>query len=1046
VGSDVVALFLLGGSMKDRARFLRHLLPCALLLVAGTAAAQGRTAITGQVTDSSAQQPLAGAEVVVVDANGATLRGARTDAAGRYVISNLTAGEQRIRVRFVGYAPKERTVLVRDGSTTAADFALTPRSLQLDQVVITGTGGVVQKRAVGNVVETLKATDVLEVAPARTVDQLVGARTPGVIVLPASGQVGTGAQIRIRGASSLSLSNDPIVYIDGVRMNSDPAQGPVQRGGGGASRLNDIDPEDIESIEIIKGPAAATLYGTEASNGVVQIITKRGRSGVAHWDFSTRQGSNWMQNPGGRAGLLYGKMPASGVSPCTPGPDCEVMTSTCGGVACQIVGFNLYRYDIDAGHKPLFSDGRTQGYIASLNGGTDANRYYLSGAYDDDVGIVSWNWDKKFAGRTNVDVQATDKLRLQGSLGYIRDRARLAQQAIDIDPFSQLVWGTPLTANTVKRGFSNSPPEEWPTTESHADNDRTTISITANYNPFTWFSNRLVTGLDVNAENNWMLYPRQPLANLDPLGTNGLGNKNVSRTSQNFLTLDYSGSAKYNFRDIVDLTTSVGLQHYRAETSTIRATATTFAAAPLTTLTSGATTTGTETYLANATVGMYVQEQAAWKNRLFFVAALRGDDNSTFGKDFKAAYYPKVSGSWVMSEEPWFHVPGIQDLRLRAALGAAGAQPGTFDAVRLYDPIVGYQNNPGIVPGSVGNPQLRPERSRELEMGFETTVLSGRADLSYTHYGRKITDAIVNVPVPPSAGFPGNQVINIGRVKGWGDELAANFHVFEGKRVAWDLGTQLASNGNRIEDMGDTQFLVVANGGGQAQNRVGYGIGDFFLYKVRSATLDNAGNVVSAICDGGTGKSGLEQGGPDVACSAAPRVFWGHSQPTWQAGLNTTVTLYRNLRLYARVDGNGGHLQSDTEIRALHNQGSTLGTIQRNDPFLQEYRAIEADAPGTYKAGFLRLRELSATYTIAPKFVSRVGASGASLSVAGRNLSMLWTAQHGWNTSRDGEIYVDVNNQHVWDPEIRAIGSLSNGYQTILPPTASFTTTLRLNF
>ena len=1029
--------------MRKRARMLWHLLPGGLLLFAGTAAAQSRTAITGQVTDSSAQQPIAGAEVVIVGAGGATLHGARTDAAGRYVLSNLTPGDQLVRVRFVGYAPKERTVSVRDGITTTADFALSPRSLQLDQVVITGTGGIVQKRAVGNVVETLKATDVLEIAPARTVDQLVGARTPGVIVLPASGQVGTGAQIRIRGASSLSLSNDPIIYIDGVRMNSDAAQGPVQRGGGGASRINDIDPENIESIEIIKGPAAATLYGTEASNGVVQIITKRGRTGRPHWDFSTRQGTNWMQNPEGRAGWLYGKVPAAG-NPCT-GDGCVTFSSTCGGAACQIVGFNLYQYNIASGNKPIFSNGRNSGYITSLSGGTDANRYYLSAGYDDDVGIVSYNWDRKFNGRANVDVQATDKLRLQGSVGYIRDRARLAQQAIDIDPFSNLVWGTPLTANTVKRGFGFSPPEEWPTTESHADNDRTTVSMTGTYNPFSWFSNRLVAGLDVNAENNWMLYPRQPLGSLDPLGTNGLGNKNVTRTSQNFLTLDYSGSAKYNFRDLVDLTTSVGLQHYRSESNSIRATATTFAAPPLTTITSGATTTGTETYVANATVGMYVQEQAAWKNRLFLTAALRGDDNSTFGKDFKAAYYPKVSGSWVMSEEPWFRLPGIQDLRLRAALGAAGTQPGTFDAARLYDPIVGYQNNPGLVPGSFGNPQLRPERSRELELGFESTVLGGRADLSYTHYARKITDAIVNAPLPPSSGFPGVQVINIGRVKGWGDELAANVRLFQGRRVAWEVGTQLGNNGNRIEDMGGTPFLTVGQGG-QAQNRVGFGIGDFFLYKVRSVTLDNAGNVVTAICDGGTGKSGLEQGGADVSCATAPRVYWGHSQPTWQAGFNSTVTLWQNLRLYARVDGNGGHLQSDTEIRALHNQGSTLGVIERNDPFLQEYRAIEADAPGTYKAGFLRLRELSATYTVQPRFVQRVGASGASISVAGRNLSMLWTAQHGWNTSRDGEIYVDVNNQHVWDPEIRAVGQLSNGYQTILPPTASFTTTLRLTF
>ena len=442
---------------------------------------------------------------------------------------------------------------------------------------------------------------------------------------------------------------------------------------------------------------------------------------------------------------------------------------------------------------------------------------------------------------------------------------------------------------------------------------------------------------------------------------------------------------------------------------------------------------------------MFVQQSVAWRNRLFLTAALRGDDNSAFGQDFKAAYYPKFSGSWVLSEEPWFKLPFVGDFRLRSALGVAGTQPGTFDAARLYDPSVGYQNQPGLVPGSFGNPQLRPERSREFEGGFETTLLGGRADLSYTHYSRTITDAIVNAPIAPSVGFPGSQVINIGRVRGWGDELAANVRLLQGGRVAWEVGTQLASNGNRIDDMGATQFLTVG-GGGQAQNRVGFGIADFFMYKVRSATLDANGAVLSSVCDGGRGKAGLEQGGPDTPCATAPRVYWGHSQPTWQAGVNTQVTLWNQLRLYARVDGNGGHYQSNTEIRALHNQGSTLAVIQRNDPLLQVYRAIEADAPGTYKAGFLRLREVSATYTVPATYARRVGASNASLSLAGRNLSMLWTAENGWNTSRDGQVNVPIAGQKVWDPETRANGQLSNGFQTILPPTASFTTTLRLTF
>ena len=161
-----------------------------------------------------------------------------------------------------------------------------------------------------------------------------------------------------------------------------------------------------------------------------------------------------------------------------------------------------------------------------------------------------------------------------------------------------------------------------------------------------------------------------------------------------------------------------------------------------------------------------MQQAVAWKNRRFLTLAVRGDDNSAFGRDFKAAYYPKVSGSWVVSDESWFRVPLVRDFRLRSACGAAGTPPGTFDAPRLYMPAARYQNNPGLIPGSFGNPALKPERSAELESGFEATLFGGRADLSYTHYDRRITDAIVNAPLPPSAGFPGNQVVNIGRVKG----------------------------------------------------------------------------------------------------------------------------------------------------------------------------------------------------------------------------------------------------------------------------------------
>ncbi|WP_396222474.1 TonB-dependent receptor plug domain-containing protein, partial [Gemmatimonas sp.] len=498
------------------------LFACALALPAPLVA-QAQATVAGQVTDSLSKRPLVGAEVTVVSEAGTVAGSARAGENGRYTIVTTSVGAVTLRVRLVGYAADSRRLTLRAGETVTANFQLAERTAQLDQMIVTGTAGVTQRRAIGNVVNTVDASKVLETAPARSVEQLLGQRTPGLIVLPATGQVGTGAQLRVRGASSLSLSNDPLVFIDGIRMDASASRGPTQRGGAGASRLNDINPQDIESIEVIKGPAASTLYGTEASNGVIQIITKRGKAGRPKLDFTTRQGENWLANPEGRTGLLWGRNPAG-----------------------ELFSVNLYEYERENGAGPIFSNGRNQGYTANLSGGTDASRYFLSTAYDNDVGIVPWNYDKKFSTRVNADIAAGNTLRLSGSVGYVRARTRLAQPAIDVDPFSQVVWGNPLTLTSGRRGFQASPPESWSTVESRADVDRTTLSLRANYNPKTWFTHRLNTGLDIGAENNWLLYPRQPLGANDFLGSNGLGTKNVNRNIRTLLTLDYAGSLKYN--------------------------------------------------------------------------------------------------------------------------------------------------------------------------------------------------------------------------------------------------------------------------------------------------------------------------------------------------------------------------------------------------------------------------------------------------------------------------------------------------------------------
>lgn len=977
--------------------------------------------VTGTVRDASSLAPRANVQVSIPGTGLGTL----TTAQGRFLIPNVPAGTHRVLVQSIGYAPAEQTVTVAAGQTVALEFTLQQRALDLDEIVVTGTAGGQQRRAIGNVVATVNASQVLEQAPVTNVNQLLAQRTPGLMMLPGTGQVGTGSSIRIRGNSSLALSNEPIIYIDGVRMDSDAGRGPGQRGGANISRLNDINPNDIESIEIIKGPAAATLYGTEASNGVIQIITKRGSSGAPQYDFTARVGTNWLWNPGGRTGMRW--MP----DPDRPG---------------EFFGFNVYENEAENGNGPIFGYGLQQGYNLGVRGGTDAVRYFFSVSRDDDRGIVDWNTDQRIALRGNTELLLSEKLTAVVASSYISGETRLAQGAINIDPFSNLIWSNPRNLNLGQRGFFNSPPEEWGKVETSNGLTRSTSSIELRLSPVDGWTNRLVAGLDSNDEVNTVLYPQQPEGASHYYGQLALGSKTVTRAARRFVTVDFSSSYNFNRGDW-SFQPSVGFQYYRTSLSSINASGSQFPAVPITTVSGGATRSGEEDFVENATVGLYIQQQVGWKNRAFLTAAVRGDDNSAFGTEYDAAIYPKLSGTWVISEEDFWSFDRVDQLRLRAAWGAAGQQPGTFDASQLWSPTIGYQNQPALLPSAFGNPQLSPERGEELEVGFDASFLNGRVDLAFTRYQKTIKDAIVNRPLAPSSGFTGSQIVNIGEVAAWGNEIGLNARLVEGQNFQWEFDTQFSTMENEIRDLGGEEFIP---GAGQAQQREGYSIGDFFLRRYISAELDANGNLItaSAMCDGGRGPQGVDPGGAPVPCGQAPKVWLGHTQPTWQIGAGTGVTLWNNLRLYARVEGNGGHYQANTEIRAIHNQGTSLAVLRRDDPELIVYRAFENDATANYKAGFLRLREISANFDLPDAMVERIGARRASISLGMRNVTMLWTAEHGWGTYRDGSIRVPVGRREMitWDPEVRANGNLSTGYQTVLPPTASFTSTLRLSF
>ena len=257
----------------------------ALSLFAAPLAAQERGVVTGQITDASSGAPLVGVQVVV---EGTTIGGLSADN-GRFRVQGVPAGTREIRAILIGYGPVTQTVDVTEGQTSVLDFQLSQSAIALDEVVVTAVGNQ-RKRELGNAVGTIAASEVLETAPVNSVTDLLAGRTAGVQVAASSGQAGMGSRIRIRGSSSISLSNQPLLYVDGIRVESGSPSVRFYTGGQEPSRLNDFNPEDIESIEIIKGPAAATLYGTEAANGVIRITTKQGRGGETRWNVWAETG------------------------------------------------------------------------------------------------------------------------------------------------------------------------------------------------------------------------------------------------------------------------------------------------------------------------------------------------------------------------------------------------------------------------------------------------------------------------------------------------------------------------------------------------------------------------------------------------------------------------------------------------------------------------------------------------------------------------------------------------------------------------------------
>ena len=927
--------------------------------------AQSQGQIIGQVTDQATLRPLGEVQVYIPGAG----LGALSRADGRFLILNVPVGTYSVTAERIGMRPASREITVAAGQSVTVDFQLEAEALGLDELVVTGTAGAARRREVGTAVAQINLADSPE--PVISVDQALAARAPGMTSLRSSGMAGSGSQIRLRGNVSIAMSNQPLIYIDGIRLRSEGyalnhavgqhvAFGPKDVAG----PLNDINPNDIERIEVVKGPAATALYGTEAAGGVIQIFTKRGSSGTSTWTAQMDQGVNWVQKFG-PANAPYMRL------------------------------------------DPWLRSGHQQRYSLSVRGGANSVSYFLSGGLEDNTGILPNDYENKYLLRGNLGFQPFSTLDIQWNTAITR-------QEIENSPSGSSPYS--ISHNGYKRApdgrhatYVGTADEEviWRLLdyEINTDISRVVTGLTATYTPMPRFTNRITLGMD-RIESD--------MRNVRPFGYVNDQRGSVSDISWKAeqLTADYVGSFDWRLSQALRTSISWGGQSVVNREVNLGASGRILPGPGDHTVSSGATFTASESRTRVVNAGIFGQTLFDLKDRYFLTVALRIDGNSAFGDDFGLQPYPRATFSWVTSDED-FWPENFGELKLRAAWGHAGRAPGAFDAVRTWQPI-SWGGLTSFNPLNVGNPDLGPERTVELEAGFDGSFLDERLRVGFTYYNQETRDALIPVQLIPSQGFSGSQLRNVGVLSNKGIELDVNGTVVRNQSLSWDMGLTVYTNNSEAVDLGGSSGFGVSGGGWVAEGGP--------VPAVRYDKLMNPDEIAEPVIE--------------------RNFIHGPNQPTLTLTPSTTIAFGGGYVVTARGEYQGGHYIYDRQSSSSAQRGQVtplcdvpvarLANGERDQlTALDRYLCTgQFSADLVYPNDFFRLRELTLQ---APVPFRVPGASSATLTVAAQNF-LTWKNE----------------NFLAMDPEMAGNEGMSSGLTRSIwehpPPPASFRVSLRMNF
>lgn len=1009
----------------------QRLLVCALstgLLASASAVAAGQGTISGTVTASGGGTAIQEARVILIGTSFFAITGPD----GKYVIHRVPTGVAELRVMRVGYVEQKKSVPVADGQTATQDFAMAATVVQLEQVVTTATGQQ-RKEELGNTIAQVPVSQVAETEPIRNVADVLNSRVPGVMV-QSGGQTGSGQRVRIRGVSSVSLSNDPIYIIDGIRMNADNSSSSFDNGGSNFSRLGDIDPQTIEDIEIVKGPSAATLYGTDAANGVIVITTKKGRAGSAKWSAFGEGGLLDDRHHYSDNYTLAGVDPSG--APLVNSGQCNLVMVSIG--TCRKTGggfgwdsLRVYNPITDPNATPL-GYGNRYGLGLQVAGGTDAIRYFLStgrdneiGVFDlpqferqryDSLGITPHDWtlrpNARLANnfRANVGAQITPSLDAAVNFGYVTIDQRTSNESNNTVGIGSQAFGGPGYSNNGLVSIVNTPLHGYRAwTPAYAweerlqqNVNRAILSSNLNWRPKSWLETRANFGTDFTDRVDGDLNMNGEGAPISATQRDGFVSN--ARTNVTTLSADLGATANYNPSRFqwMNLKTTLGTQYVNYRLDQNLAGGTTLVPGG-TTANAGATVRASEGTTLNKTLGIFVEEAVALRDRIFLSAALRTDQNSAFGTNFQRVYYPKASVSWLLSDESFFPHSGVMsalsNLRFRLAYGASGVQPGSNTANQTF--LASKASVKGTdaayeIYNTVGNDSLKPERSTEFETGFDSRFFSDRLELDLTYYSRYTRDALIANTLAPSLGSNATtQQVNIGAVKNAGWEASVGGQILERRQLGLDFHVSTSLNANKVVTLGaipptlGTTNWVVA----------GYPIRGLFARPITGWQDKNGDGILTYSADPTKNEVFV---GPDT-------IFRGYAEPRYLTSLTGGIDLFnKRLRIQNLFDWRGGNLwYNNTERIRCVSRNNCNGLMNPNASFAEQAMVVATlydpskTLDGFLQPGaFVKWREMSAALTLPTTIAAKLRAQTASLVFTARNLAT-WTKYRGSDPESD---------------------------------------------